>query len=259
MYRTVFWTLWEKARVGCFERTASKHVYYLGWNRSPAQAGCMRQVPGPGALGRPRGIGWRGMWEGGSGWGIHVNPWLIHVNVWKKTLQYYKVISVQLIKISDKKNSEYWRIDAFELWCWTRLLRVPWIARRSHQWILKEINPEYSLEGLMLKFQYFRHLMQRADSLGKTMMLGKIEGRIRGWQRTRWLNGVIDSMDVSLSMFWKIVMDRETWHAAVCEVTKSWHDWTTMKWTPPSMLRLSINQKSRVKAYRYLKNQLITS
>ena len=76
-----FWTLWEKVRVGCFERTASKHVYYLGWNRSPAQAGCMRQVLGPGALGRPRGIRWRGKWEGGSGWGIHVNPWLIHVNV----------------------------------------------------------------------------------------------------------------------------------------------------------------------------------
>ena len=78
IYRTVFWTLWEKARVGCFERTASKHVYYLGWNRSPAQVGCMRQVLGPGALGRPRGIGWRGRWEWGSGWGTHVNPWLIH-------------------------------------------------------------------------------------------------------------------------------------------------------------------------------------
>ena len=88
MYRTDFWTLWEKARVGCFERTASKHVYYLGWNRLPAQVGCMRQVLGPGALGRSRGIGWRGRWEGGPGWGIHVNPWLIHVNVWQKPLQY---------------------------------------------------------------------------------------------------------------------------------------------------------------------------
>ena len=98
MYRTDFWTLWEKARVGCFKRTASKHVYYLGWNRSPAQVGCMRQALGPGALGRPRGIGRRGRWEGGSGWGIHVTPWLILVNVWQKPLQYCKVISLQLIK-----------------------------------------------------------------------------------------------------------------------------------------------------------------
>ena len=104
MYRTDFWTLWEKARVGCFERTASKHVYDLGWNRSPAQVGCMRQVLGPGALGRPRGIGWRERWEGGSGWGIHVNPWLIHFNVWQKPLQCCKVISLQLIKINGKKK-----------------------------------------------------------------------------------------------------------------------------------------------------------
>ena len=103
MYRTDFWTLWEKARVGCFERTASKHVYYLWWNRSPAQVGCMRQVFRAGALGRPRGIGQRGRWEWGSGWGIHVYPWLIHVNVWQKPLQYYKVISLQLIKINGKK------------------------------------------------------------------------------------------------------------------------------------------------------------
>ena len=104
MYRTDFWTLWEKVRVGCFERTASKHVYYLGWNRSPAQVGRMRQVLGAGALGRPRGIGWRGRWERGSGWGTHVNPWLIHVNVWQKPLQYCKVISLQLIKINEKKK-----------------------------------------------------------------------------------------------------------------------------------------------------------
>ena len=96
--------LWEKARVGCSERTASKQVYYQGWNRSPAQVGCMRQVLRPGALGRPRGMGWRGSWERGSGWGIHVNPWLIHVNVWQNPLQYCKVISLQLIKINDKKK-----------------------------------------------------------------------------------------------------------------------------------------------------------
>ena len=104
MYRTDFWTLWEKARVGWSERTASKHVYYQGWNRSPVQVGCMRQVLGAGALGWPRGVGWGGRWEGGSGWGTHVNPWLIHVNVWQKPLQYCKVISLQLIKIIGKKK-----------------------------------------------------------------------------------------------------------------------------------------------------------
>ena len=97
MYRTDFWTLLEKARVGCFKRTALKHVYYLGWNRSPAQVGCIRQALRFGALGRPRGIGWRGNWEGGSGWGTHVNPWLIHFNVWQNPLQYCKVISLQVI------------------------------------------------------------------------------------------------------------------------------------------------------------------
>ena len=96
--------LWEKARVGCFERIASKHVYYLGWNRSPEQVRCMRQVLRAGALGRPRRIGWRGRWEGGSGWGIHVTPWLIHFNVWQNPLQHCKVISLQLIKINGKKN-----------------------------------------------------------------------------------------------------------------------------------------------------------
>ena len=104
MYRTDFGTLWEKARVRCFERTASKHVYYQGWNRSPAQVGCKRKVLLAGALGRPRGIGWRGRWEGGLGWGIHVNLWLIHANVWQKLLQYCKVISLQLIKINGKKR-----------------------------------------------------------------------------------------------------------------------------------------------------------
>ena len=109
-----FWTLWEKARVGCFKRTESKHVYYLGWNRPPAQAACMRQVLGPGALGRPSGNGWRGRWEGGSGWGIHVKPWLIHVNVWQIPLQYCKVISLQLIKINVKiKNKKKIKVNVF--------------------------------------------------------------------------------------------------------------------------------------------------
>ena len=276
MYRTDFWTLWEKATVRCFERTASKHVYYLGWNRSPAQVGCMRQTLGPGALGRPRGIGWRGRWEGGWGWGIHVYPWLIHVNVWQKPLQYYKVISLQLIKKKKKLNIQKTKIMASgpitswqihgetmetvtyftilgskttadgdcshelkrhlllgrksmtnldnilknkdltlstkvhlfkamvfpavmcgcenftvkkaeqqrtELWCWRRLLRVRWTARQFNQSILNEINPECSLEGQMLKLKlkYFDHLMWRADSLEKTLMLGMIElGRRRG-------------------------------------------------------------------------------
>ena len=115
IYRTDFWTLWEKARVGCSERTALKHVYYLGWNRSPAQVGCMRQVLGPGALGRPRGMGWRGRWEGGPGWGIHVYPRLIHVNVRQKPLQYCKVISLQLIKINEKRRKKK-RTHTIDVW-----------------------------------------------------------------------------------------------------------------------------------------------
>ena len=137
------------------------------------------------------------------------------------------------------KKAEHWRIDAFELWCWRRLLRVLWTARRSNQSILKEISPQYSLEGLMLKLKlrYFGHLMRRTDSFEKTRMLGKIEGRRkRGWQRMRWLDDIIDSMYMILGKLWEIAEDRRAWHAEVHGVTKSWtrlSDWTTTKNNSP--------------------------
>ena len=154
----------------------------------------------------------------------------IKMKIWHSKIQFIRSImsdSLLTVRLGAIKKAKHQRIDAFQLWCWGKLLRVPWTTRRTNQLILKEINPECSLEGLMLNLQYSGLVMWRADSMEKTLILGKTEGGRRGRPRMRWIDSIINSVDMNLSKLWEIVKDRETWCATICGVTKSQSDWTT--------------------------------
>ena len=160
---------------------------------------------------------WQREWEGslGENGSIYMDGWVPWLSTWNCHNIVNRLYPSTLCESWTIKKAEHWRIDAFELWCWRRLLRVPWTAMISNQSILKEINPEYSLEGLMLKLQYFDHLMQRTDGFEKTLLLGKIEGRRRrGWQRTRWLDSITNWTDMSLSNLQELVNGKEDWTAS---------------------------------------------